>query len=387
MPLEKVMINIFEPNVCKDSEKLLEEVFESRWLGKGKLTNKFEADLCEYLKVQRSEFHTIASCTDALFASIRVFNLPRGSCVVIPSNSFPALPSAIIEAGLSPIIVDIDPTTGNLCLDELQKYYDTSCSAVFVTDYGGIPNDIKAIRNIVGENSVVFVDAAPSLGTFAQGKFSGQDADFCCWSFDAMKLLTCGEGGGVYIKDAQIMERFREYTYLGLSASEKSGLDRSKGGNVWWEYHIKSPGRRSIFTDINAAIGLPQIGKLEQRISRRSEIRSIYEDAFKDLDWLSYIEQGDTAVRYSNYFFTVITEHRDELAMHLKNNGIYSTFRYYPLHRIPIFQKYSMECKKCEIFSDQALNIPIHDSLSNDDVKDIIYQIKNFCSLSLGNEL
>lgn len=372
------MINIFEPNVGQDSEKLLAEVFESKWLGKGKLANRFEAETCEYLGIQRDNFHTLASCTDAIFASLRVFNLPVGSRVVLPSNSFPAVPSAIIEAGLEPMIIDINPSSGNICLNELQKHYSSSCSAVFITDYGGIPNDIDAIRKIVGSNSVILVDAAPSLGTFVGGKFSGEGADFCCWSFDAMKLLTCGEGGGAYIKDAEIMERFREYTYLGLSASEKSGLDRSKDGEVWWEYNIKSPGCRSVFTNINAAIGLPQIEKLEKRISRRQKIRSIYIDEFKNLDGLSFIEQSDQAVRYSNYFFTVTTDHRDELAIFLKNNGVYSTFRYYPLHRMPIFQRYAMVCGNCETFSDRSLNIPIHDSLSDDDVNNIVFQVKSF---------
>lgn len=372
------MINIFEPNVSKDSEKLLTEVFKSKWLGKGKLANHFEEKLCEYLGIQRANFHTLASCTDAIFASLRVFNLPAGSRVVIPSNSFPAVASAIIEAGHEPLIVDINPLTGNLCLDELQKHYNSACSAVFVTDYGGIPNNIDIIRKIVGPDSVILVDAAPSLGTFVKGKFSGYGADFCCWSFDAMKLLTCGEGGGVYIKNTEIMELFREYSYLGLSASEKSGLDRAKDGDVWWEYNIKSPGRRSVFTDINAAIGLPQIDKLEMRISRRSEIRTSYMDTFKCLDGFSYLEQSDEEAQYSNYFFTVVTSRRDELAIHLKKNGIYSTFRYYPLHRMPIFHRYAMTCGNCETFSDQALNIPIHDSLTDDDVNIIIFHVKSF---------
>jgi dTDP-4-amino-4,6-dideoxygalactose transaminase len=381
-----MMINIFEPNVGTESESILGEVFKSKWLGRGEYVSQFETQLCEYLKIERKNFHTLASCTDAIFAGLRVFDLPKGSKVVMPSNSFPAVPSAILEAGLEPLIIDIDPETGNLSLEALKKYFNAECSAVFVTDYGGIPNNIEAIKKIIGKDGVLFVDAAPSLGTFINGKFSGFGADFCCWSFDAMKLLVCGEGGGVYIKDHRIMEKFKEYTYLGLSATEKSGLDRSKDGDIWWEYDIKLAGSRSVFTNVNAAIGLPSVTQLNKKIERRQDIRTRYLNALENMEGISVLRQENTNISYSNYFFSVQTEQRNELAIFLKENGVYSTFRYFPTHRIPFFAKYSTDCTKCDIFSNTSLNIPIHESLSDDNVEKIISTIKDFM-ISINREV
>lgn len=372
------MINIFEPNVGEASKELLDQVFKSKWLGRGDLVNKFEEELCNYLGIARENFHTVASCSDVIFACLQVFDLPKGSKVVIPSNSFPAIPSAIVEAGYTPLIIDIDITSGNICLHSLREHYDNDCSAVFVTDYGGIPNDVSAIREIVGDDGIILVDAAASLGTFVDGKFSGYGADFSCWSFDAMKLLTCGEGGGAYFKDPNIASKFKEYTYLGLSASEKSGLDRSESGEIWWEYNIKSAGRRSVFTNINAAIGLPQVSMIKSKIQHRAEIRSKYLKAFEAIPELNVIEQNKNNTDYSNYFFSTVCDKRNELALFLKDNGVYTTFRYHPTHRIPIFKGFARNCKKCDTFSEHVLNIPIHNSLSEDDVTKIIALIKQF---------
>lgn len=375
------MINIFQPNIPEESKLLLEEVFASKWLGRGEIASQFDEEMAKYLGINKSNFHSLSCCTEAIFACLHIFDLPKGSSIIIPSISFPAIPSAILEAGFKPKIVDIDINSGNICINSLREALDNQVSAVFVTDYGGIPNKFSKIREIIGEDRLLLVDGATSLGTFIGKDFSGSEADFCCWSYDAMKLLTCGEGGGVYCKDIRVMENLREYSYLGLPSDGKSGLDKSKKDQRWWEYQLIRPGRRSVFTNINAAIGLPQIKSLDSRIKTRNKIRKRYIDAFKNINQINVLEQNEDNVRYSNYFFSIYTDRRDKLACHLKDNGVYSTFRYYPVHRIEIFKKYSKKCINSDLFSENILNIPIHESLSNNDIEKIINLINGFYSL------
>lgn len=373
------MINLFEPHVSQSSLDLLQEVFLSKWLGRGANAVEFERRLTELLRTDLSKVHTIANCTDAIFGAFEVLGITPGKEVIVPSISFPAVGSAILAAGLTPKIIDIDLESGNIDLDLVVDALSSKTAAIFVTHYGGIPVDIKRLRKLVGSDIFIIEDAACALGTYINGVACGTEGDFGCWSFDAMKLLTCGEGGAIYVANSERMIHAKEYFYLGLPAQAKSGIDRQATDSRWWEYQLKTPGRRSIFTNINAAIGLPQFGELPVALDRRRTIRAYYCEVLDKCD-VKYLRQDDPNVIYSNYFYTVVTDRRDELASFLKKNQIYSTFRYYPLHLINLFQSYADDCSAATDFSNTALNIPIHQSLSDMDVEHIANTLRLFFS-------
>lgn len=208
------MINLFEPNVGQNSLDLLREVFHSKWLGRGAVATEFEMRLAELLRTDVAKVHTIANCTDAIFGAFEVLGITPGKEVIVPSISFPAVGSAILAAGLIPKIVDIDLKSGNIDLDLVVNALSSKTAAVFVTHYGGIPVDIKRLRELVGSDVFIIEDAACALGTFINGVACGTEGDFGCWSFDAMKLLTCGEGGAIYVADSERMTHAKEYFYL-----------------------------------------------------------------------------------------------------------------------------------------------------------------------------
>jgi dTDP-4-amino-4,6-dideoxygalactose transaminase len=371
------MINLFEPHVDQASLDLLKDVFQSKWLGRGEYVAKFERQLSVLLKTDSAKLHTIACCTDAIFGAFEVLGIEPSGEVIVPSISFPAVGSAILAAGLIPRVVDIDIKSGNIDLTKIAEVISPKTVAVFVTHYGGIPVDIKQLRQLVGPDIFIIEDAACALGTYVDGVACGTEGDFGCWSFDAMKLLTCGEGGGLYVADSDRMNHAKEYFYLGLPAQTKSGIDRQATDSRWWEYQLNMPGRRSMFTNINAAIGLPQFETLPDALERRKAIREYYCQAL-DKVGVEYLRQDQSNVIYSNYFFTVTTKRRDELASYLKSNNIYSTFRYHPLHLIDIFKPYSSNCAQANIFSNIALNIPIHQSLTDADISYISDALKGF---------
>jgi dTDP-4-amino-4,6-dideoxygalactose transaminase len=365
------MINIFQPSVSKASMLVLEEVFDSNWLGRGELVKAFEEELSDFFHVSGKNIHTIACATDAIFGVFRILNLQNTKKeVIVPSISFPAVASAIIEAGLTPIIVDVDPLNGNISLDSVKESLNNQTVAIFITHYGGIPVNIEKLRGIVGNDVFILEDAACAFGTFVKGKACGTLGDFGCWSFDAMKMLVAGEGGACYFSDAILSRKAKEYFYLGLPVSDKSGLDKASQSDRWWEYQLNSPGRRSMFTNINAAIALPQFSSLSDNFLRRESIRSKYCKVIDSHSKLNYSKQEQEDVVHSNYFFTILSDERDKLAKYLKDNNVYVTFRYFPLHKIDIFKEYSVsELDGARQFSESALNIPIHHNLTDIDVE------------------
>jgi dTDP-4-amino-4,6-dideoxygalactose transaminase len=374
------MINIFQPSVNDKSLQLLGEVFQSNWLGRGRKVIEFESKLSDFFGVQGENIHTIACASDAIFGVFRVLEFQSGKKeVIVPSISFPAVCSSIVEAGMVPVIVDVDPSTGNVCLDSVSKSLSDNTAAIFITHYGGIPVDVVALRSIVGESVYILEDSACAFGTFVDGVACGTLGDFGCWSFDAMKMLVAGEGGACHFLDKDFAQKAKEYFYLGLPVSDKSGMDKSGDSARWWEYQLESPGRRSMFTDVNAAIALPQFSSLEDNFTRRVSIRAEYCEAIQCNNKLHYSEQNQPNVEYSNYFYTVLSDDRDNLAAYLKRNGVYSTFRYFPLHKIHLFKQFSsFDLKGADQFSERALNIPIHHNLSDSDVRHISSLLQNW---------
>jgi dTDP-4-amino-4,6-dideoxygalactose transaminase len=371
------MINIFEPNIGDKSLELLSDVFKSKWLGKGKYVDIFEKEFHELLGYKSGGITTISCCTDGIFGVYDIFDFKDGDEVIIPSISFPAIGSSCLAKRLKPKIVDIDPLTGNISYGALAEALTTETKAVFITHYGGIPVDIEKIKEIVGDGVLIFEDAACALGSTYNGSACGTLGDFGCWSFDAMKLITCGEGGAIYFRDPFFLNKARQYFYLGLPLQSKSGIDRSNSTSRWWEYNVEMPGRRSIFTNVNAAIGIPEIRVVNESLNRRQIIRNYYESELKQLG-VDMLKQDDPAAKYSNYFCTVVSEKRDALALHLKARDVYATFRYYPLHRIQLFKPYSLNCTNADWFCENALNIPIHQALTDNDVEHIVKTIKEF---------
>ena len=219
------MVNLFQPNLdINDALLRYQKTLESGWLGRGSVTAEFEQVLAGFLGVDRDSVHCVSSCTSSIFEICSALALGPGDTVVIPTNSFPSVPAAIMASGAKLEVIDIDLDSGNISMKKLEEFCTTELpKAIFVTDYGGIPVSVSRLRKIVGPNCFILVDAAASLGTRYKdsNEFIHSGADFVCYSFDAMKLITCGEGGAAVIKDEQIRERFKEFSYLGLPSKTK----------------------------------------------------------------------------------------------------------------------------------------------------------------------
>jgi aminotransferase len=197
-----------------------------------------------------------------------------------------------------------------------------------------------------------------------------------------MKIASAGDAGLFYIKDQRIMLDAREYLYLGIPVKQKSGMDSVTSGSAnWWEYDLKCPGRRAILNDIAGAIGYEQIKKLPNFISRRQQIHAIYSKELMGCDWLECPPVISEMSTSSYYFYWIQTKYRDDLARFLLQQNIYSTFRYWPLHRVGYFQREGAvfnDLEGANYAADHTLNIPIHQSLSDSDVCRIISAIKDF---------
>ncbi|MCB0318657.1 MAG: DegT/DnrJ/EryC1/StrS family aminotransferase [Bdellovibrionales bacterium] len=373
------MINIFSNSLGNEELLAIKEVFASKWLGKGTECSMLESELAKHFNCE--EVLLTNCCTSAIYIALKCHGIGKGDEVIIPTINFVAIASAVLELGATPVFADVDPNYFNLLPQEISRLKTNKTKAIFLLHYGGHPVSFDEIKAAAGDDVLIFEDSANAVASIYKGKACGTLGDAGVFSFDAMKILVMGDGGALIVKDELARARAKSQRYLGLGSKTRSGIDSSEGGaDRWWEYDVELPAGRFISNDILASVGRQQLIKLPGFIERRKEIWQRYQDAFKSLAEVTRPPEPlpDTSGTYYLYWLRIPSK-RDQLAHYLKEKGIYTTFRYYPLHLIDLYKsKENTLAPYAEIINETALNLPIHNSLTNEEQNYIIDTVKQF---------
>ena len=202
------------------------------------------------------------------------------------------------------------------------------------------------------------------------GRRCGTFGDLGVWSFDSRKVITTGDGGMLYARDPELARRARRLAYHGLE-DRSSFTTAAKSPHLWWSFDIEDVGRRLIGNDLTAAIGKVQLGKLAEFVERRAAIGRRYDDALAGVPGIRTPPPLPAGHRSTHYFYWLRFESlaiRDGVSEDLLGQGIYTSWRYYPLHRVPRYGATDARLPKTEVVSDTALLLPAHQSLRDDEV-------------------
>lgn len=365
------MINVYQPQLGEEEVQAVREVFKSNWIGKGKKTQMFEEQFAEYVNANPANILSTSCCSEGLFSSMRIFDIGQGDEVILPTVSFVGAGNAVCDSGAKAVFCDVDVRTLNVRAEDIEKKITNRTRAILLLHYGGVACEMDEIMQLAGEKGLkVIEDSACSVASTYKGRALGTIGDMGMWSFDAMKILVCGDGAMLYFKEPEKREYAEKLLYFGLES--QSGYSNSVD-KKWWHFDISQFGHRAVMNDVTSAIGIEQLKKLPQFIEKRKKVHEFYNDALKDVEWLDLPEPigSDRTSSYYFYHIQVHGEHRDELAKYLRDNDIYTTFRYYPLHWV---KKYgcSETFPNAEYAADHTLNLPIHQSLSESDLSKIV---------------
>ena len=371
------MINVFQPELGREELDAVARVFASNWIGKGSVTDRFEADFAAHLGVDRMHASTVSCCTEGLFQSMALLGVGRGHEVVLPAISFVGAANAVAAAGATPVFCDVDPRTLNATADSIGDKLSGRTRAVILLHYGGLPCELDPICSLLSERGIALVeDSACSVASTYKGRACGTFGDVGLWSFDSMKIVVTGDGGMIYFRDPAMRERSGPLLHLGLTST--SGFS-SGAKERWWEFDVSEFARRAIMNDIASAIGVEQLKKLPAFMDRRRRVQCRYDQAFADLNWLRTPPPMSAYMTSSNYLYWVQTGRgvRDALAVHLRERGVYSTFRYYPLHRVRRYGS-PVDLPAADCAADTTLCLPMHHSLTDADVETVIAAVRAF---------
>lgn len=352
------------------AEELAEvkEAFEYGYFGMAYKTIEFEKALRNYLGAKY--VITTNNCTSALHLAVDALGIGKGDEVIVPSLTFVGAFQAISATGAMPVPVDIYPGTLLIDIEDVKRKITPRTKAIMPVDYSGNPCDLDALAKIAAEHKLrIIEDAAHAFGSYYKGKKIGSFGDIICFSFDSIKNITCGEGGAVICQEAELADI--------LGQKRSCGMKRpTQAANTWKErapfFEVNMQGYRYHMSNINAAIGLEQLKKIDSFIARRREICRRYDSAFKKIPGIACLPINYDNIAPHIYVIRVKNGLRDGLMEYLKNLDIETGINYIPNHLHKFFARKKVSLPATEKAYQEILTIPLHYGLSDDDVSAVI---------------
>ncbi|MGG1419908.1 DegT/DnrJ/EryC1/StrS family aminotransferase [Bacillus subtilis] len=370
------------PLIGKEEIQEVTETLESGWLSKGPKVQQFEKEFAAFVGAK----HAVAvnSCTAALFLALKAKGIGPGDEVITSPLTFSSTANTIIHTGATPVFADIDENTLNIDPVKLEAAVTPRTKAVVPVHFGGQSCDMDAILAIA-QNHGLFVleDAAHAVYTTYKQRMIGSIGDATAFSFYATKNLATGEGGMLTTDDEELADKIRVLSLHGMS---KAAWNRYSSNGSWY-YEVESPGYKMNMFDLQAALGLHQLKRLDDMQKRREEIAGLYQTAFQRIPGLITPFVHDDGRHAWHLYVLQVDEKkagvtRSEMITALKDEyNIGTSVHFIPVHIHPYYQK-QFGYKEADFpnamnYYKRTLSLPLYPSMSDDDVHDVIEAVRD----------
>jgi dTDP-4-amino-4,6-dideoxygalactose transaminase len=371
------MIPLTLPDFDKNDEAALLKSFHSTFAsGDGPDCREFEKLLGEYLGVKHVFFTN--SCTGALDIAFMIKEFSAGSEVLVPNFTFTSTAMAPILNGLKVILVDVDPTSGNIDFDDAERKITKNTVAISPVDYAGNPVDVRKMLALAKKYNLYTVhDAAQSIGAEYGGQKIGVFADVTCFSFHGTKNLVTGEGGAIVTNNDDYAIKIR---YAREKGTDKYKYLDDKEKRGYYEYVAK--GNSYVQSNILAGLGISQLKKLDSMNERRSNIAKRYNDNFCDLPGVTIPKTDGMAKRnWHLYYLQVEPSLKQKIIEEMRANGVMANIHYSPLHMNSYYAEglnYDVNTLNGSVkFFNRLLRIPMYPTMTDEQVEKVIDVVKS----------
>jgi dTDP-4-amino-4,6-dideoxygalactose transaminase len=376
-----------KPHIKDEEISGLIRVAKSNWIGTGLEVLKFENKFRIYKKIKYAK--SLNSCTAALHLSLKTLKPKINDEVITSPFTFAATINSIIIAGCKPVLVDVKKDTFNIDENLIENKITKKTIAILVVHYAGLPCHMSPILKIAKKyNLKIIEDCAHAIETKYKDQHAGTFGYSGCFSFYVNKNITTGEGGMLICKNRSLAEKIQVLRLHGMSRDAwKRYIPQKKINKRWNHYNILEAGLKYNMIDINAAMGLAQLRKVNKMWAIRKKIAEKYK---KELVKLPLIFQGTNKYKFkhAHHLFPIVIDKsktkltRDELLFYLKKNSIGAGVNYRSITQMKYYKKkFKWDSKTCKISDYLGKNIvclPIYPDLKMNEQKKVIRIITDF---------
>ena len=354
-------------NITEDDIQAVVETLKSSYLTCGPKVKEFEEAICNYTGAKYCV--AVSNATAGLHIAALAAGLQKGDEAITSPITFLSSSNCICFTGATPIFADIDEQTANIDPNEIRTKITDKTKAIIPVHFAGQSCDMEEIYNIAKQNNLfVIEDAAHAIGSEYKGTKVGscKYSDMTVFSFHPVKTITTGEGGAVTTNSKELYEK--------LCALRAHGMHKDGEMQNTWEYEMRELGYNYRISDIQAALGISQLKRLDYFKKRRREIVNFYN---KELNIPHLIEKD-----YSNacfHLYPILVENRKDFYFKARGKGLNLQVHYIPVHTQPYYAKFGYkkgDYPKAEEYYKKCISLPLYPSLTDDDLNEIVRRIR-----------
>ena len=369
------------PLIGEEEIAEVEATLRSGWIGTGPRVAQFESDFAAYVGAE----HAVAmnSCTAALHVAMLAIDLQPGDEVITTPMTFAATANSIVHSGASLVFADCDRETMNIDPDAIAAAITPRTKAILPVHFAGRACDMDAINAIASEHDLrIIEDCAHAIETKIDGRHAGRFSDAGCFSFYVTKNMVTGEGGMLVTDNPEVAARAK---ILSLHGLDRDAWHRF-GDSGYKHYSVVAAGFKYNMMDLQAAIGLHQLARVETSLTRREEIWAEYDEAFADLHCATPAPAA-AGTRHARHLYTLLLDvdqlpfSRDSVIDRLTELNIGVGVHYVALHLHPFYQRLlgitADDFPNAAYVAQRTLSLPLSAKLTDDDVQDVIHAVRH----------
>jgi perosamine synthetase len=358
-------VEMFKPYVNEKAVNLASQVLRSGWVGEGPRVREFEQRIGELVGCPFPV--AVNSGTTALHLALVLAGIKPGDEVITTAQTMLASTTAILMAGGCPVYADTEYGTGNLAVRDIPRHITGKTRAILAVDWAGYPCDWDAIRALADDHGLAVIeDAAHSFGATYQGRPVGSVAPITCFSFQAIKLLTTGDGGMVCLSNPDDYERAVRLRWFGIDRFKRKP---SVLGEPEW--NVTELGYKYHMNDVAAAVGLGNLEDLDWLLRRRRQIADAYRAGLAGLSGVKLFEYEPERMS-ANWLFSIHAERREDFCRMMAARDIMVSVVHLRIDRNSVCGGERDDLPELARFTKTHVSLPLHPHLTDDDVQRVV---------------